>query len=463
MALCVAPDCLFCISTVARGGIGWAPCMRTPTTNQAVSDLARTRELMRGTRVLFPWILVSVVLGGCQGEARTAETTNRTGSGSAVDQIACERALATQPGARVQPLAERIAPRWSVRSAEPLTWIAGLDWEPEEHQLVVLDIMSEQVVVMDTLGHTRLKFGRKGPGPGEFDFASPMGGPGRNRLVAFPGGFVVSDGRGVHWFNPYGKYEGTLEKYRSELAASFDVHMAWADDRLLLSESGRGAVWSSDWDVRSRLSVAARVPDREGPWAGVFTFRNSWWDVPDGEIGFHFLHRPYSGIFRRTWDANGNLAVALADERYGVCFFDFTPRLLSAYALALQSKKVDRAERERELRRLAGGDPDAPLPFLGISERQRLKGRWPEYAPRYVDVVMGTDSTAWALRWDGDTTVADLYDLRVGYLGSIKAYHDRLPRIIRDSVAWYVAPDSMGVPIFIGTSTRSAATALRGR
>ncbi len=320
----------------------------------------------------------------------------------------CERSLLAQDGEHVVPLAAPLRIRWHVRSSEPLSLIGGIDWHPEEELLAVLDMMLSRVIVMDTLGVTRLTFGREGPGPGELNFVGlAMRGTARNRLAAFPEGFALADSRGIQWYARNGKYLATLQTYRTPLVATYDVHLARAYDRLLASRSGKGDVNSSDPHVRTMLSVEGVVPDDSSTWTTVLALRNSWVQFAGLDMRGYPAQRPYLNSHGRTWDGNGGLLVAISYDRYGVWFFGESAALYSSFAVKLAPRKVDRAERERELRRHTL-DPDEKLPFLGVSQRQLFEGKWATYMPRYIDVVLGSDSTAWALRWGGDSAIADI-------------------------------------------------------
>jgi hypothetical protein len=352
--------------------------------------------------------------------------------------------LESKDSAPVRPVAAQLSPRWHLQPAEYLANIHGVDWDPTTNTLAVLDVRLGRVTVMDTLGSVQQQFGRLGRGPGEFDFL-PLSAFTTNRLAAFPEGFAVADVQSIYWYGRDGKYQSTLRTYGTGLVGTYDVHLAHLDGALVASESGKGDLGSNDRDVRTALSVGAIVPNRRDSWRGVLALRNGW--VHLEEIVGYPEQRPYMNSHRRTWDANGAFLVALSYDHFGLCFFDASSLLVASYTLDLQPDRVDAAERERELRRHVR-DPDARLPFIGVSQRQRFEGKWPERTPFYLDVVLGSDSIAWAMRRSGDSAIADLYHLRTGYRGSFRLPDRRLPAIVRSNVAWFIVTDSLGIDTF---------------
>lgn len=345
----------------------------------------------------------------------------------------------------VQPVAAQLSLRWHLQPAESLANIHGLDWDPTSNTLAVLDVRLGQVSVVDTLGSVQQQFGRFGRGPGEFGSFLPLGAFTTNRLAVLREGFAVADLRSIYWYGRDGQYQSTLRKYRTPLVGTYDVHLAHLDGALIASESGKGNLYSSDRDIRTALSVEAIVPKRPGSWRGVLALRNGW--VHLEEILGYPEQRPYLNSHRRTWDANGAFLVALSYDHFGLCFFDASSLLIASYALDLEPDRVDAAERERELRRHVR-DPDVRLPFIGVSQRQRFEGKWPKRTPFYLDVVLGSDSIAWAMRRSADSAVADLYHLRTGYRGSFRLPDGRLPAIVRSDIAWFIVTDSLGVDTF---------------
>ena len=89
--------------------------------------------------------------------------------------------------------------------------------------------------------------------------------------------------------------------------------------------------------------------------------------------------------------------------------------------------------------------------------------RRPSRAPYYLDVVLGSDSVAWAFRRDRDTPVADLYHFRTGYLGSFVLVQHQLPAIARDNLAWFILTDSLGIDTFQAVDLPASFTNLTRR
>ncbi len=401
-------------------------------------------------------ILLTLLGGGCHTREQ------KPGGGQDVvglfgsDQVSCERSLESKDGVAVRPVAARLSPRWHLQPAESLANIHGVDWDPTSNTLAVLDVRLGQVSVMDTVGSVQQQFGRFGRGPGEFNFL-PLWAFTTNRLAVFPEGFAVADVQSIYWYGRNGRYQSTLRKYRTPLVGTHDVHLAHLDGALVASESGKGDLSSNDRDIRTALSVEAIVPNRPGSWRGALALRNGW--VHLEEIVGYPEQRPYMNSHRRTWDANGAFLVALSYDRFGLCFFDASSLPVASYALDLQPDRVDAAERERELRRHVR-DPDASQPFIGVSQRQRFEGKWPKHTPFYLDVVLGSDSIAWAMRRSAGSAIADLYHLRTGYRGSFRLPDGRLPAIVRSNIAWFIVTDSLGIDTFRAVDVPLSLTSL---
>jgi hypothetical protein len=390
-------------------------------------------------------------------EARQGEAMRMEKSILGEDQRQCEADLAAAPLQPSHSLAIAFPIRFRIESRDSIGNLGGLSWDPQRHELTVLDLGQGVVVVLDTAGRTKQSFGALGNGPGEWSFI-PIARSTKNRLAVLPEGLAVADTRGVHWYSRSGKYRKTLQRYFSTLAGAYDGHLAAVDGTLLGSESNQGRMSALGRDERTALTVRA-LPIEGDPQKGQWSveLRNDW--IRLAEIGRLPSQRPYLRSYRRTWDAQADQLAMLSFEHYGICVLSHSKNTRAAFALDIPANLVDARERDRELRRTYR-DPDKILPFLNVTARQLFEGKWPSHTPRYIDVTIGDDSVVWALRVDEGKTMADLFDSQQGYLGSLEMQDGRLPSLVRAGLAWFAQPDSLGLELFTAWDVRGLSSAM---
>jgi hypothetical protein len=160
--------------------------------------------------------------------------------------------------------------------------------------------------------------------------------------------------------------------------------------------------------------------------------------------GAYPSYQPYREAFKRTWDANGGIIAAIAFRSFGVCWLSPSGQILASGAVAAPTVPTDRSERARVLAEEWGGE--GPVPGTGKSPSELYQDRWPEFAPRYTDVVLLPDSSIVALRRtpSGDR-VADWFRFADGYRGSMPWTSARLPDDFGLTLAISVTVDSSAI------------------
>lgn len=163
--------------------------------------------------------------------------------------------------------------------------------------------------------------------------------------------------------------------------------------------------------------------------------------------------------YGRLWDALGTgLAAIVSLDRHGVCFFDGDRRLVGAYRVDAPTVPVDASRKERILDEHR--DKWGPSPPMGGTESwDEFYDHWPEALPRYLDVSLRRDSTAWIYRPVEETRFSvkpdvessfavDVIHARRGYLGSYRT--TEFPEAFRNECALFVKTT---VPEDAGTET----------
>lgn len=306
---------------------------------------------------------------------------------------------------------------------DPLGGVAGVAWHAPSRRLYVLDGVNGEVRIFDERGVPKARFGRHGPGPGEFE-ELPREYYGSGIAVTRDRVFV-SDLYEIHAFDIEGRFIGALRP-SDDSAETREPNLGALPGSAVYSRSGWLRFRSDDLDFRSRLELLALSTEGDRLESRlIVTVRNHLGRLD--RLESMMPRDPYTRLYRRIWDARPpGLIVTVAIREHGVCFFDPDGKLVSAHRVDAPVIEIDQKEKARvldEAREKYG--PTAP--FLGIPWDEFYES-WPETGPRYLDVVLSPDSVAWVERpVPGWNRAIDLYHARRGYLATIQPLGERLP------------------------------------
>lgn len=267
-------------------------------------------------------------------------------------------------------------------------------------RVVVLDRSIPALVVYDSLGRVRGRYGRKGQGPGEFEYPVAM-------AAAPDGGVAVFDmanGRIEHFDSSFAPTGATsLLSVRVRPGA-----MRFAGNAAVLSTSrtaGDTAVLGLDALGPRDTTVIATLRQHRN--AKFFTAKSCGFDFPPGVIAPAF-----APTLRWAVDRRGRVVVA-TDDRYDIGVYGgphFSlerrirrdePPLRATKALAVKSLGRD----------LNGCDPEELVERAGFAPT----------VPPLGDMLVAPDGDLWVHRWvpQGDSLI-DVFDSTGVYRGTLR-------------------------------------------
>jgi hypothetical protein len=384
------------------------------------------------------FVVCEALVGGCSSPDSVSIAT-------ATDlQEACEQQIANEGAAEVVDTAHGPHLSRSVELPEQVGRVVGARLDRAEERVYLLDASNGRVHVVSLDGQILDGFGRLGEGPGEFDFGAVL--PGKTNRLALIGDslVVVGDMRQVQVFTHEGLLEASSRIERSPGDSRSDLHVAGGgDEAALVSRSGKLWLRTNDREQRTRLELVPVDAKSLRQLGAPITLRNTFVTLLPFS-GAYPSYQPYREAFKRTWDANGGIIAAIAFRSFGVCWLSPSGQILASGAVAAPPVPTDRSERARVLAEEWGGE--GPVPGTGKSPSELYQDRWPEFAPRYTDLVLLPDSSIVALRRtpSGDR-VADWFRFADGYRGSMPWTSARLPDDFGLTLAISVTVDSSAI------------------
>lgn len=398
---------------------------------------------------------VASTVGGCESGSSTERSSTVGDSLDPRDSpgrhlsARCDRALEDPAPAPVRTL-DAGSSAWGPAEARfgtdgpPLGSVNGAAWRESDSALYVLDGLSQRVRVYGGDGSYRFSFGGEGEGPGEFD--DVHGGElNPDRIAVSDGGHVAVRGRRfVHLFRADGGFVTRVEQETNSQGPMAKLNIAsFSDSSFVMGETHAWDFQTQRYEVRTRLSLRVVTPGT----SHLETFalrRNGLARLPRFEG--NPPRSPYRDEFVRLWDAVGSGLLAVPSlESHGVCFFGNDLEIVGAHLVDAPVVPVDDGRKDRildDMREEYG--PRAPMIGTPWDE---FYGYWPKTLPRYIDVVLRADSTAWLARPVEETRIAgapdaeipyavDVIHARRGYLGSYQA--TELPVAFKGNCALFV-------------------------
>ena len=399
-------------------------------------------------------LATALIAGACQeAQERKSEGVSSTQASTRDWQSACEdRLSSTRPSREVAyPLV--LEARWRIDPDPPLGPIVGLAWDPAHSRILVADNSVSEISILDTLGRRLGTIGRYGEGPGDIDLKNVDGGT--NRLALLPNGEIaITDVRHLKVFAPDGQVLKRLRVDSSSTLDRFDMQLeATSEGDLIAVRTGKQHVGALDLDERTRLTlVRVNATSPTSTMTVLGDLKNSYSLLkPSNPFPGY---QPYRRGYRRSWGAYPSGVVAESWRYFGLCYFDWTGRVIAAHAVGARRVQVDAAERKRVLMEEMGGP--GPVPFLHTTAEALYRENWPEEGPLYVDLVVRDDGLVWALRWSPESKqIVDVFDPS-GYQGSFSPRQRGLPLLLRDSLAFWADAEAGDVTVDATHQARAA-------
>lgn len=312
--------------------------------------------------------------------------------------------------------------------------VTGVRWHPDSGRYYVLDGRTRQVQVFSSTGDLEFSFGREGQGPGEFEAFTSRSRNRWNHLGLLGSKHIlVHDRQGMlHVFTN----DGAFIRRFSVSERALDWHEwrhldPWTDGRVLLDLS---RLWYTNTEepgmptrspiIRGPLPLAeVDASNSQASIREIARTRNHTSLLPEG-----VLQGPFDTWYGRLWGSieTGLLAI-LPLSHFGVCFFDSELNLVASHAVDVDGLPVGVQER----RSYAAWRTErlGPPPGMGgAASWEEFFPYFPNEYPRYTDMVLAPDSTAWVERFfDLETSLWDLFHIERGYLGTIAPFSDELP------------------------------------
>ena len=294
--------------------------------------------------------------------------------------------------------------------------------------IYVLDIPNAQIARLDSAGRLQQVLGRPGQGPGDLSF-TPMSSTATARMVLIDDSLLVAvDERSFKAYTREGRVRWDRAVSQFALAHRDGMHVTPSrSGALRYSESGKYRM--RDTVRNNRTSLELRTLDLSSL-ASTATARaqNNWVLLP-AFTGFP-PQQPYISEYKRAWDGTASRIAVYSYRRYGVCFFDDSGTLVSAFSRDIAPLAIDAAEQERAMKAEFGvNDVDGRLPMLHRSAREMFADKWPAHAPFYTDIVLDPSGSVLVLRRvSAQRVVVDVFNESAGYVGSFEPPLGRLPR-----------------------------------
>lgn len=391
------------------------------------------RVLAIAARVIV--LLVVILVSSCRDQSEASIEATAGAVSSASDwQAACEAQLDS-----VKPSSVTIGPmksnlRWTLDPTLPLGRVVGLAWDADRGEVLAADNSTSQVVVLDTLGRRTATIGRFGEGPGDLNLQNIDGGTNRLALLG-DGSIVVVDARHTQVFTHDGRPQARFRTDSLSTLNRFDMQLAPVGaGGFVFPITGKQHSGTTDFNDRTRLALTrVDLVDRTPTQTMLGSLRNSY--VMLAPTNPFPGYQPYRAGYRRSWGGYKAGIVAVSWKHFGICYFDWTGRVVSAYSLNADRLRVDDEEKERVLKAEMG--TTGHVPFLKATAAELYADHWPTEGPFYTDLVVDDEGSAWLLRRrQDDSQVVDVYG-PAGYRSSFVAPKNHLPLVLADSLAFY--------------------------
>ena len=266
-------------------------------------------------------------------------------------------------------------------------------------RIVVLDRSQPALVVYDTLGQLRGRFGRKGQGPGEFQYPVSV-------AVAPVGGVAVFDmanGR-IEYFDTAFASDGSTPLLG---VRAREGEMRFAGDAVVVP-TFRTSVDTAVFSLRALgptdTTVVATLYQQRN--RKPVTFNSCGFEIPPG-----YMPVAFAPSLRWTTDQNGHVLLA-KDEKYAIEVYG-GDRFTLARVIRRDRPPIQ-ATKELAVRSL-GEDPNGCDP-----EEQVEKGGVAPTVPPLGQMKAAPDGDLWVHRWtaEGDSLI-DVFDSTGAYRGTL--------------------------------------------
>lgn len=347
----------------------------------------------------------------------------------------CESALEDYPAIPVRSFPGSYEATARFEGDRPFEAIVGAEIHQPTGRLYVFDGHSGLVTIFDPEGGTIGRFGGIGGGPGEVE--EPGTTYEHNQIAVLDNHVVLSEMGFLHFFDTRGQFIDRLRTDQYPEGPLADLHVAAiSDSTLLYARNGAPPFLEHPAELKARLrlievgmTTAARDTSEFG------SLRNRLVKLLPFD---RFPPRdPYGDLHHRSWDAIEGLIAFTSWRTHGVCYFDADGDLRGGGRVAAPVVDAGPEEKRRVLNRLRD-EYGETAPFTG--ERwDEFYERWPETLPRYVDIALAPDSTAWLERPTGGGGRAwDLFHLVDGYRGTMRPLGEGAPIAFTEACVFVV-------------------------
>lgn len=390
--------------------------------------------------ILGSWVITTLVSAGCSDAIeKQANLGNSRPVGHELS-LQCETKLKNVRASDIHNVELKLTsgPRIGRDSQHPVGAVLGAEWSPRTERLYVLDGYNKSIEVYDDLGRHIMSMGQEGEGPGEFEFLD--GGTFEHDQLTLIAEDVlaVRSSHYLHLFGARGEFIWRTQVPAGMQSGPYAVLQAASisDSAFLFSTTGAFDLTTSDYQKRAGLTIWMAELEEDSLHVEAFgRMDNELVRFPP--FARYPPRDPYRSVYERRWDADGSGILAiLSMKQHGVCFYDSEGRLLSGFQVEGPIVKTEGREQKRILDSLRTRfGPKAPM----TGESWNNFYDWPEAAPRYIDVVLGPDSTAWLERAvSNGMRKVDLVNLERGYLGTVEPLDKGLPVTLSEDCAFVV-------------------------